>query len=90
MSSFGKWSQQGVPQKGWTCIGFEDLGEPAAECANVRKSGDPICPPNAAPRLSEYPGLWAASVPVGWKKTTQLLQRGNLTARTWRRDGRGG
>lgn len=32
MSSFGKWSQQGVPQKGWTCIGFEDLGEPAAEC----------------------------------------------------------
>jgi len=32
MPSFGKWSQRGVPQKGWTCIGFEDLGEPAAEC----------------------------------------------------------
>ena len=26
MSLFGKWSQQGVPKKGWTCIGFEDLG----------------------------------------------------------------
>ena len=22
----GKWSQQGVPQKGWQCIDFEDLG----------------------------------------------------------------
>ena len=32
MSSFGKWSQQGVPKKGWTCIGFEDLGEPSAQC----------------------------------------------------------
>jgi hypothetical protein len=23
---FGKWSQRGVPHKGWTCIGVEDLG----------------------------------------------------------------
>lgn len=32
MSSFGKWSHHGVPKKGWTCIGFEDLGEPASQC----------------------------------------------------------
>lgn len=32
MPSFGKWSQQGVPKKGWTCIGFEDLGEPSTQC----------------------------------------------------------
>ncbi len=32
MSSFGKWSQQGVPKKGWACIGFEDLGEPSTQC----------------------------------------------------------
>lgn len=28
----GKWSQPGVPQKGWTCTYEEDLGEPAATC----------------------------------------------------------
>ena len=32
MSAFGKWSQAGVPKKGWICVGFEDLGEPSAEC----------------------------------------------------------
>ena len=32
MSSLGKWSKQGVPKKGWICIGLEDLGEPATEC----------------------------------------------------------
>jgi hypothetical protein len=32
MSLFGKWSQQGVPQKGRICISFEDLGEPATQC----------------------------------------------------------
>lgn len=32
MSTFGKWSQAGVPRKGWTCVGIEDLGEPSAEC----------------------------------------------------------
>ncbi|WP_040441047.1 hypothetical protein, partial [Roseibium aggregatum] len=32
MSSFGKCSQQGVPKKGWTCIGFEDLGESSTQC----------------------------------------------------------
>jgi hypothetical protein len=29
---YGKWSQPGVPKKGWSCIGVEDLGEPEAVC----------------------------------------------------------
>jgi hypothetical protein len=28
----GKWSQAGVPQKGWSCVGVEDLGTPNAVC----------------------------------------------------------
>ncbi len=28
----GKWSQAGVPQKGWSCVGVEDLGEPSQLC----------------------------------------------------------
>jgi hypothetical protein len=28
----GKWCQAGVPHKGWTCVDFEDLGEPSAVC----------------------------------------------------------
>lgn len=28
----GKWSQSGVPQKGWSCVGVEDLGAPDAVC----------------------------------------------------------
>ena len=28
----GKWTQPGVPHKGWTCVDIEDLGEPAAVC----------------------------------------------------------
>ena len=28
----GKWSQPGVPHKGWICIDIEDLGEPSATC----------------------------------------------------------
>jgi hypothetical protein len=28
----GKWSQAGVPQKGWSCVGVEDLGAPDAVC----------------------------------------------------------
>jgi hypothetical protein len=28
----GKWSQPGVPHKGWTCVDIEDLGEPSAVC----------------------------------------------------------
>jgi len=32
MTDFGKWSQVGVPQKGWSCVGIEDLGEPSARC----------------------------------------------------------
>lgn len=32
MTSHGKWSDPGVPHKGWTCCHVEDLGEPAATC----------------------------------------------------------
>jgi hypothetical protein len=28
----GKWSQEGVPHKGWTCVDIEDLGEPTKTC----------------------------------------------------------
>jgi hypothetical protein len=28
----GKWSQPGVPHKGWECIGCHDLGKPTAIC----------------------------------------------------------
>src|SRR5882672_12365029 len=28
----GKWSQKGVPHKGWTCVGVEDLEQPDATC----------------------------------------------------------
>jgi len=28
----GKWSQTGVPHKGWTCIDIEDLGAPDVVC----------------------------------------------------------
>jgi hypothetical protein len=28
----GKWSQRGVPHKGWRCVDIEDLGEPQIEC----------------------------------------------------------
>ena len=28
----GKWSQAGVPHKGWVCVGIEDLGEPNQLC----------------------------------------------------------
>jgi len=28
----GKWSQPGVPHKGWTCTGIDDLGAPEAVC----------------------------------------------------------
>jgi hypothetical protein len=28
----GKWSQPGVPHKGWSCVHFEDLGEPSQIC----------------------------------------------------------
>lgn len=32
MSTHGKWSQAGVPHKGWTCVGMEDLGSPCEIC----------------------------------------------------------
>ena len=28
----GKWSQVGVPHKGWTCVSVDDLGAPDAVC----------------------------------------------------------
>lgn len=28
----GKWSKQGVPHRGWTCVDIEDLGEPLSQC----------------------------------------------------------
>src|SRR5208282_3408021 len=28
----GKWSQPGVPHKGWICVGLEDLEEPSELC----------------------------------------------------------
>jgi hypothetical protein len=31
-ASFGKWSQAGVPHRGWTCIGVDDLEEPDHIC----------------------------------------------------------
>jgi hypothetical protein len=31
-TSRGKWSQPGVPHKGWTCVGVEDLEEPSQIC----------------------------------------------------------
>jgi hypothetical protein len=32
MTSLGKWSEPGVPHRGWTCTGVTDLEEPAATC----------------------------------------------------------
>lgn len=31
-TNHGKWSQPGVPHKGWRCVGVEDLGEPSELC----------------------------------------------------------
>ncbi len=28
----GKWSEPGVPHRGWTCVEIEDLGQPSAIC----------------------------------------------------------
>ena len=28
----GKWSEKGVPKKGWICVGIDDLGEPSTIC----------------------------------------------------------
>jgi hypothetical protein len=32
MTTHGKWSQPGVPHKGWTCIDVYDVGEPSHLC----------------------------------------------------------
>src|SRR4051794_39614902 len=29
---FGKWSQPGVPHRGWSCVDIEDLGAPDLVC----------------------------------------------------------
>lgn len=29
---YGKWSEPGVPHRGWTCVDIEDLGAPDAVC----------------------------------------------------------
>jgi hypothetical protein len=34
---YGKWSQPGVPHKGWKCIGIEDLEEPDETCEMCEK-----------------------------------------------------
>ncbi|MDD8628118.1 hypothetical protein LAX03_20250, partial [Escherichia coli] len=34
----GLWSSAGVPHRGWTCIGIEDLGEPNQQCAMCETS----------------------------------------------------
>lgn len=31
-TSYGKWSEPGVPHKGWTCVDMNDLGEGRAIC----------------------------------------------------------
>ncbi len=31
-SKRGKWSQEGVPRKGWMCVEIEDLGDPLFQC----------------------------------------------------------
>ena len=28
----GLWNQKGIPHKGWTCVGVDDLGTPEGEC----------------------------------------------------------
>ncbi|MBC8069222.1 MAG: hypothetical protein IAG13_12880 [Deltaproteobacteria bacterium] len=32
MGSRGKWNEEGVPHKGWTCVGVVDLEEPSQTC----------------------------------------------------------
>ena len=32
MTTFGKWSKAGVPKKGWSCVGIEDLSQPSSQC----------------------------------------------------------
>jgi hypothetical protein len=34
----GKWSQAGVPHKGWFCVNSEDLGEPSMQCQMCESS----------------------------------------------------
>jgi hypothetical protein len=32
MKNLGRWSEEGVPKKGWVCVAWEDLGEPDEVC----------------------------------------------------------
>lgn len=34
----GKWSIQGVPHKGWSCVDIQDLGEPLQTCQMCEKT----------------------------------------------------
>jgi hypothetical protein len=34
----GKWSEPGVPHKGWRCVGVEDLGAPEECCAMCERT----------------------------------------------------
>jgi hypothetical protein len=38
MSTHGKWSQQGVPHRGWRCVGVDDLGDPEAATCEMCES----------------------------------------------------
>jgi len=38
LNKFGKWSQVGVPHKGWKCIDIMDLGEPLEICEMCEKN----------------------------------------------------
>lgn len=37
-SGRGLWSKEGVPHKGWTCTGIEDLGAPDKQCEMCESS----------------------------------------------------
>jgi hypothetical protein len=32
MTAHGKWSQPGLPHRGWVCVDVEDLGSPSVIC----------------------------------------------------------
>jgi hypothetical protein len=39
----GKWAQAGVPNKGWTCTGEQDLGSPQATCDMCETKTSAVC-----------------------------------------------
>jgi hypothetical protein len=56
MIATGKWTQPGIPRKGWSCVDTDDLGSPDHVCENVRARGRSLCPRHGAS------GLWAVRV----------------------------